>query len=95
MNSSLRAPAIQELDSSTEPTPAHRAWFSPTGFRRGLILAALAAAAWAGWAVGYWQADGSALQSGPAGISLQTPGSDSVQHQHLHQHHHGDPNSGA
>jgi len=93
MNSSLQAPAIQALDRSTAPTRAHRAWFSPRGFRRGLILAALTAAAWAGWVVGYWQADGAALQSGPAGISLQQPGSDSLQRQHSHQH--GDLTSGA
>ncbi|MGV1046331.1 hypothetical protein [Limnohabitans sp.] len=30
-------------------------WFSPRGARRGVLLAALAAALWCSWAVGYLQ----------------------------------------
>jgi len=39
-------------------------WYSPRGVRRGLALAAIAAACWSSWAAGHLSASGTRLQIG-------------------------------
>lgn len=64
----------------------HGAWFSPTGFRRGLILASLLASAWAGWAVGYLHSDAE-LPSVDGGGLLHEMSTEHPQPIHHHDHH--------
>lgn len=48
-------------------------WYSPRGARRGLLLAAVAAAIWIGWAVGYSQGAQKAAQPTPTSKTTKAP----------------------
>lgn len=91
MSTQTRFPSSSEFEptdqAGTSPRAARsRAWFSPAGFRRGLILASLVAAAWAGWAVGYLQSGVGLPPVDGGGVVQEMP----TEHQaplHHHDHH--------
>lgn len=55
-------PEAGEAQASSGDLRPKRVWYSPRGAKRGIFLAALAAALWLAWAAGYLQGIGDISQ---------------------------------